>query len=99
MVEVADILRAAAPAYLEAFTSRQRRALRDIQACRTAALGGHLYQCDRCGRQQYAYHSCRNRHCSKCQGDNAQRWLDLQRARLLPCAYYFLTFALPARAD
>jgi hypothetical protein len=99
VLEVADILRAAGHPYLESFASTllpsQRRALRDIQACRTATLGGHLYQCDRCGRQQYAYHSCRNRHCPKCQGDNAQRWLDLQRTRLLPCPYYLLTFTLP----
>ena len=77
MLEVADIVHAAGPAYLESFVSTllpsQRRALRDIQACRTAALGGQLYECDRCGRQQYAYHSCRNRHCPKCQGDSARK--------------------------
>ncbi|MFQ5741641.1 MAG: transposase, partial [Acidobacteriota bacterium] len=71
------------------------RALRDIQACRTAALGGHLEQCDHCGEQIYAYHSCRNRHCPKCQGDRSRDWLERQGAALLPCSYYLLTFTLP----
>jgi hypothetical protein len=72
-----------------------RRALHDIVSCRTSALGGSLYACDACGALQYRYHSCRNRHCPKCQEDRAQLWLERVRARLLPCDHYLLTFTLP----
>jgi hypothetical protein len=68
----------------------------DIEHCRTAYFGGHLEQCDRCGHQRYSYHSCRNRHCPKCHGQQTQAWLEKQRARLLPASYYLLTFTLPA---
>ena len=100
MVELADIVRAAGPAYAQAHAGRMlpshRRALHDIVGCRTPALGGSLYRCDDCGALEYRYHSCRNRHCPKCQDDRAQAWLARLRARLLPCAHYLLTFTLPA---
>jgi hypothetical protein len=100
MLELADIVRGAGEVYqrLHAATllPSQRHALRDIVACRTAALGGHVRACDHCGTRQYSYHSCRNRHCPKCHGQQTRRWLDRQRARLLPCAYFLLTFTLPA---
>jgi hypothetical protein len=100
VLELADIFRESGPAYRQAHGPRllpsHRRALRDIEACRTAALGGHLRACDRCGQQQYAYHSCRNRHCPKCHGDQTRRWLDHTRAQLLPCPYFLATFTLPA---
>jgi len=99
MLEVAAIIRLHGAAYLARFADRilpsHRRALRDLEACRTPALGGHVHQCDHCGREVYAYHSCRNRHCPKCHRDQTDRWLTAQRARLLPCAYYLLTFTLP----
>ena len=99
MLEVADVFREAGPAYRQRFGSRMLpshlKAMRDIERCRTQALGGHLRQCDRCATLQYSYHSCRNRHCPKCQGDQTQAWLDRQRARLLPCPYFLLTFTLP----
>ena len=101
MVELADIVRAAGPAYVAthagALLPSQRRALTDIAQCRTAALGGSLYRCDDCGALDYRYHSCRNRHCPKCQADRAQQWLARVRKRLLPCEYYLLTFTLPAQ--
>jgi hypothetical protein len=100
MLELADIVRAAGEVYqaLHGATllPSHRRALSDIAACRTAALGGHVQACDHCGTRQYSYHSCRNRHCPKCHGEQTQRWLDRQRTRLLPCAYFLLTFTLPA---
>lgn len=99
MLEVADIVRLHGAAFLAEFADRvlpsQQRALRDLEACRTPSLGGHVHQCDQCGRQIYAYHSCRNRHCPKCHGDQTARWLDQQRPRLLPCPYYLVTFTLP----
>ena len=73
----------------------QYRAMRAIAACRTAALGGHLAQCDACGAQRYTYHSCRNRHCPKCQTLAKERWLSARRAELLPVPYFHLVFTLP----
>jgi hypothetical protein len=76
MPELADIVRSAGPAYIEAHAGQllpsHRRALSDIAHCRTPALGGSLYRCDDCGTLDYRYHSCRNRHCPKCQEDRAQ---------------------------
>ena len=101
MVELADLVRVAGPAYLAthagALLPSQRRALTDIGQCRTSALGGSLYRCDDCGALDYRYHSCRNRHCPKCQGDRAQQWLERVQERLLPCEHYLLTFTLPAQ--
>jgi hypothetical protein len=100
MLEVADIVRLHGAAYCARFADRllpqQKRALRDIEACRTAWLGGHLKQCDRCGHEVYAYHSCGNRSCPKCHRHQTERWLEKQRARLLPCFYFLLTFTLPS---
>jgi len=99
MVALADIVRAAGPAYLHGHAggllASQRRALADIAACRTAAMGGTVARCDTCGAVQYHYHSCRNRHCPTCQEDRAHDWLARTRARLLPCPQYLLTFTLP----
>jgi hypothetical protein len=99
MLELADIFRVAGPTYRAAHAGRllpsHQHAMDDIVRCRTPALGGSVYQCDACGARDYAYHSCRNRHCPKCQADRAQDWLTGVRARLLPCDHYLLTFTLP----
>ena len=83
MLELAEIVRVAGPRYRATHAGRllpsQQRALDDIVRCRTAALGGAVYECDQCGTRDFAYHSCRNRHCPKCQADRAQRWLDAVR--------------------
>ena len=98
MLEVAEIIRlhgAAVRAQLgDRLLPSQARVLRDLVACRTAYYGGHVAQCDHCAQQVYV--SCRNRHCPKCHGDQTERWLETQRARLLPCPYYLLTFTLPS---
>ena len=98
MLEVADIFRAAGPEVCArlAVLPSQRRALQAIQQCRTAALGGQVYGCEQCGALHYSYHSCGNRHCPKCHGQQTQRWLEQQRTRLLTCPYYLLTFTLPS---
>ena len=100
MLELADIFRAAGPAYARAHAGQllpsHRRAMAEIVACRTPALGGSLYQCDACAALDYRYHSCRNRHCPKCQDDRAQQWLARVQTRLLPCDHYLLTFTLPS---
>lgn len=100
MIELADIFRRAGAAFRETFQGRMLpshlRAMRDIVLCRTSALGGSVYACDTCDAVDYSYHSCRNRHCPKCQEDRAQSWLEKLRSRLLPCNHFLLTFTLPA---
>jgi hypothetical protein len=73
----------------------QYRAMRAIEACRTAALGGHVERCEACGWLRYHYHSCRNRHCPKCQTLAKERWLAARRAELLPVPYFHVVFTLP----
>ena len=75
----------------------QLKVMSAIEACRTAELGGHVERCEDCAHTQIAYNSCRNRHCPKCQGAAARRWLEARRAELLPLAYYHVVFTLPAQ--
>ena len=99
MLEVADIFRRYGGEYLtrfgQAMLPSHRRAFDAILACRTPALGGHVLVCDRCGRPQYAYHSCRNRHCPKCHGEDTEAWIEARRKELLPVPYFHLVFTLP----
>ena len=69
--------------------------MRDIEACRTAVLGGHMAQCDRCGAQVVRYHSCRNRHCPKCQTLAKVQWVEARQQDLLPVPYFHGVFTLP----
>lgn len=99
--ELADILRHHGPAYLERYgtatSSEQRRVMDDIVRCRTPALGGQIKQCDRCGHTLTVFHSCRNRHCPKCQAAARAEWLDAQAQNLLQCVdYHHLVFTIPA---
>jgi hypothetical protein len=99
-LEVADVFRGHGDAFLEAFgdtlSSEQRRAFEDLSLCRTAALGGHVEACDRCGHRRIAFNSCRNRHCPKCQATAAARWMEAQAAQFLPVPYFHVVFTLPA---
>ena len=97
MIEVADILRRHGPAYRQQYQllPSQQKVLADLVRCRTAACGGHLYVCDHCAHPHYSYHSCGNRHCPKCHGQQTERWLARHQDQLLACPYYLLTFTLP----
>lgn len=99
MIELAEIFRRHGTAYREKYAHRMlpshRRAMRDIEDCRTEALGGHVYRCPLCEHKRYSYHSCKNRHCPKCQQKEAEGWLDRQQALRLPVPYFLLTFTLP----
>jgi hypothetical protein len=75
---------------------QQRRVLRDIARCRTAALGGHLDQCTACGHEHPSYNSCRNRQCPKCQALAQETWIEAERARLLDVPHFHIVFTLPA---
>ena len=100
VLELADILRAYTPAFLDAYgettSPEQRRVLRDLVRCRTAELGGHVEACDGCGHQRIAYNSCRNRHCPRCQAAARAEWLDQRAAELLATEYFHVVFTLPA---
>jgi len=99
-LEVADIFRDHGPAWRRAQAGHlslgQLKVMAAIEHCRTAALGGHRMQCPDCGHTQIAYNSCRNRHCPKCQGAVAKRWLAAREADLLAVEYYHVVFTLPA---
>jgi hypothetical protein len=98
--EVADIFRAAGPAYRVAHAGhlslQQLKVMSAIEHCRTAALGGHVEACADCGQWRIAYNSCRNRHCPRCQGAAARAWLAEREADLLPVGYFHVVFTLPA---
>jgi hypothetical protein len=99
-LEVAEILRRFGPAWRAAneghLSLAQRRAMRAVELCRTAALGGHVEQCADCAHTRIAYNSCRDRHCPKCQWTAAQAWLEAREAELLPVPYFHVVFTLPA---
>ena len=99
-LEVADIFRAYGPVWREAqrghLSLGQLKVMAAIEQCRSAALGGHVLRCPACDHLDIAYNSCRNRHCPKCQGAAARRWLDARQADLLPVDYFHVVFTLPA---
>ncbi len=99
-LEVAEVIRSCRDAFMQRYgaglTPVQRRALDDLTACRTAALGGHILGCLECGHQEISYNSCGNRHCPKCQGTAAARWLETQAADLLDTPYFHVVFTLPS---
>jgi hypothetical protein len=101
-LEVADIFRRHGEAYRQVHAGHlgrtERRVMWAIEACRTAALGGHVERCVECGLIRIAYNSCRNRHCPKCQGPARNAWLAERQAELLPAPYFHVVFTLPAPA-
>jgi Putative transposase/Transposase zinc-binding domain len=98
-LELADVLRAHGQQLLDRYagqlTAGQRRVVKELALCRTAALGGHVEGCADCGYQRPAYNSCRNRHCPKCQASARAAWLERESAALLPVPYYHVVFTLP----
>ena len=99
-IELADILRIAGPAFRVSraghISLAELKVMAAIEACRTAALGGHVEGCDECGHLRIAYNSCRNRHCPRCQGAAARDWLTEREADPLPVGYFHVVFTLPA---
>jgi hypothetical protein len=93
--EVADVIRKVGSSFYNPLTGAQRKVLRAILRCRTAALGGHRDQCVRCGHQIISFFSCRNRHCPKCQVNARERWLKRRQQELLPVGYYHIIFSVP----
>jgi hypothetical protein len=99
-LEVADVFRRHGAAYRETHVGHlsrgQRRVMGAIETCRSAALGGHVEQCNGCGQLRIAYNSCRNRHCPKCQGLARAQWLADRQSELLPVPYFHVVFTVPA---
>jgi Putative transposase/Transposase zinc-binding domain len=99
-LEVADVLRRHGDAYRARNAGHldrsAQRVMGAMEACRTAALGGHVARCGDCGHTAISYNSCRNRHCGKCQGGAARDWLEARTADLLPVEYFHVVFTLPA---
>lgn len=99
MIEIADVFRRFAGDYLSAHGASMppshRRAIADILACRTEALGGRIWRCDNCSAEIFSYHSCKNRSCPKCHGPQTERWLETRKAEMLPCPYFHVTVTVP----
>jgi hypothetical protein len=99
-LEVADIFRRHGEAWRQTqhghLSLGQIKVMSAIERCRSAELGGHVLHCRACGHDEVAYNSCRNRHCPKCQGSAAKRWLKARQNDLLPVEYYHVVFTLPA---
>jgi Putative transposase/Transposase zinc-binding domain len=97
--ELGEVFRRYGPAYRSTHAPQlsrsQRRVMSAIARCRTAALGGHVEQCDRCHYQRIAYNSCRNRHCPKCHSLASAYWREARRADVLPVQYFHVVFTLP----
>jgi hypothetical protein len=97
--ELAEVFRRYGDAYRRqhnsSLSTAQRRVMTAIVRCRTAALGGHIEQCEACGHQRISYNSCRNRHCPKCQSLARAQWLENRQSELLPTPYFHVVFTLP----
>jgi hypothetical protein len=93
-LELADVFRAHGDR-LEGLSSQQKRAVRAITSCRTAALGGHVQACDTCGHEEIRYNSCRDRHCPKCGGLDKARWVEARKKDVLPVEYHHVVFTIP----
>lgn len=97
--ELGDIFRSKGPIYRSNYgnrlSMRHLRTMGAVEACRTAALGGHVDECDQCGVLRISYNSCRNRHCPKCQSLDKERWLEERQADILPVRYYHVVFTVP----
>ena len=99
--ELADIFRRYGEAYRQKFgaglSTAQRRVMTAIEVCRTAALGGHVEVCGRCGHQRVWYNSCSDRHCPQCQSLARAQWIQERQSELLDCPYFHVVFTLPQR--
>jgi hypothetical protein len=99
VLKLSDIFRSYGKTYLNKYSGNilpsHKKAIIDISLCRTPAMGGRVYQCKKCSRYHYSYHSCGNRNCNNCQNDKADEWLQNNNNLLLPVNYFMITFTLP----
>lgn len=99
--ETADVFRLYGDPFCQnnTLSNAQLKVMRHIKICRTAALGGHVTQCNNCGFERISYNSCRDRHCPKCQTLVKEKWLNDRKSELLPCGYFHLVFTLPHKLN
>jgi len=99
MIEVADVFRRFGDDYLKvhgaSMLPSHRRAINDLMACRTEALGGHLWRCTECSTEVHSYHSCKNRSCPKCHANDTAAWLEARKAEMLPTRHFHVTVTVP----
>jgi hypothetical protein len=99
VIEIAEVFRRFAGDYRSghgaSMLPSHQRAIADILACRTEALGGHLWRCEQCRAEVFSYHSCKNRNCPKCHTDQTERWLQARQAEMLPTSYFHVTITVP----
>jgi len=97
--EVADVFRRYGEDYRKhhdaSMSQEQRRVITAIEACRTAALGGHMERCDQCDYERNCFNSCRDRHCPKCQSLARAKWIEDRQAELLEVGYFHVVFTVP----
>ncbi|MGH9555423.1 MAG: IS91 family transposase, partial [Terriglobales bacterium] len=98
-LEVGDVFRRYGEAYRQqhgaSLSTAQRRVMHAIEVCRTAALGGHVEECDQCGHERICYNSCGDRHCPKCQSLARAKWIEDRQAELLDTQYFHVVFTVP----
>jgi predicted Zn-ribbon and HTH transcriptional regulator len=97
MLEIQDIFKKYGTEYQEnhKLPKNHFKAMRNIERCRTEALGGHVDKCNECGYIQISYNSCRDRHCPKCQTLSKERWIEARKEDLLPVQYFHVVFTIP----
>lgn len=99
MSSLADIVCQYGTAYLEKYKENilpsHKKVMHHIASCRTSVMGGQKYICTKCGKVHYSYHSCRDRHCPKCQNDRIDEWLEKQVDLLLQVPYFMATITVP----
>ena len=99
MIEVADVFRRFGDDYLKVHGAlmlpSHRRAITDLMACRTEALGGHLWRCTECSAEVHSYHSSKNRSCPKCHANDIAAWLEARKAEMLPTRHFHVTVTVP----
>jgi len=100
-IEIADIFSKYGEEYRDQYhqPAHLTKVMNLITCCRTAALGGHIEKCDKCGEETNAYNSCRNRHCPKCQFSTKEKWLKAREGELLPVPYYHVVFTIPNKLN
>jgi len=98
-MNISDIFQGNASLYLNNYgnkiPSNHLKTINAIINCRTSAMGGEVYFCEKCKKYHYSYHSCKNRHCPKCGSDDSEKWLKRQIEKLLPAQYFMVTITLP----
>lgn len=95
--DLGTVIRKFLPALLKTrgLTKHQLKVLNALKKCRTTQLGGSAMACRDCGTVHYILHSCRNRHCPRCQGIDKELWIEDRKQELLPVKYFHVVFTVP----